>query len=41
MYPVLGFILLMIIVAIIFLITGIQIAFVGITGKKIARQLPF
>ena len=36
-YPVLGFVLLLSIVSILFFINGIQIAFVGITGKKIAR----
>lgn len=37
MYPVLGFVLLLLIVSIIFFVTGIQIAFVGIRGKKIAE----
>jgi short repeat uncharacterized protein DUF308 len=37
MFPVLGFVLLLLIVSIIFFVTGIQIAFVGIRGKKISR----
>jgi Short repeat of unknown function (DUF308) len=37
MYPVLGFVLLLLIVSIIFFVTGIQIAFVGIKGKNISR----
>lgn len=37
LFPTTGFILLMLIVSIIFFINGIQIAFVGLTGKKIAR----
>jgi len=35
--PVIGLVLLLLIVSIVFFINGIQIAFVGITGKKIAR----
>jgi uncharacterized membrane protein HdeD (DUF308 family) len=37
MYPILGFVFLLLIVSVIFFITGSQIAFVGITGKKLAR----
>jgi uncharacterized membrane protein HdeD (DUF308 family) len=36
-YPKFGFILLLLTVAIVLMINGIQIAFVGITGKKLAR----
>lgn len=35
--PQFGFILLLLIVSIVLLINGIQIAFVGITGKKLTR----
>ena len=37
MYPRFGFILLLLIVSMVLLITGIQIAFVGMTGKKMRR----
>lgn len=40
MHPVLGFILLLLIVSVIFFIKGVQIAFVGITGKKLVKT-PF
>lgn len=40
MHPVIGFILLLLIVSLIFFINGVQIAFVGITGKKLAKT-PF
>ncbi len=36
-YPQVGFVLLLLIVSIVLLINGIQIAFVGITGKKMPR----
>lgn len=36
-HPVFGFILLLLVVAIVLLINGIQIAFVGITGRKLSR----
>jgi uncharacterized membrane protein HdeD (DUF308 family) len=36
-HPEFGFILLLLVVAIILLINGIQIAFVGITGRKLSR----
>jgi uncharacterized membrane protein HdeD (DUF308 family) len=37
MHPEFGFILLLLTISIVLLITGIQIAFVGITGKKMSR----
>jgi uncharacterized membrane protein HdeD (DUF308 family) len=37
MHPEFGFILLLVTISIVLLITGIQIAFVGITGKKMSR----
>jgi uncharacterized membrane protein HdeD (DUF308 family) len=36
-YPKFGFVLLLLIVSIVLLINGIQVAFVGITGKKMPR----
>jgi uncharacterized membrane protein HdeD (DUF308 family) len=38
LYPKFGFILLLLTVSVVLMINGIQIAFVGITGKKLSRR---